>query len=117
MSPNGRIRLASPDVKSRAAALWRAIRGDGCSSVPDWHRDYTECCNRHDADYRTGTDENGNRITRAKADQRLFACMKKESRSIIGRTLVSTIYYAGVRLFGSPHWKGKQDAKSTTPPV
>ena len=105
MSRNGNH---SPDKPSSTKTLWHSIRGDGCSQVPDWHKDYTECCNRHDADYRSGTDQNGNPLTRSQADSRLYDCMKKQSRTLAGRLFVSPLYYLGVRVFGSSHFKGKE---------
>jgi len=93
-------------MKKELAQLWRATKGDGCTSVPDFHSDYTACCNRHDADYKTGTDENGKKITRGKADTRLFRCMRKNSKTIIGKWGISAVYFFGVRLFGRSHWKG-----------
>lgn len=89
-----------------ARAKWRAVRGDGCTSSPDLF--YTACCNRHDKDYTTGTDEHGFKITRAQADKRLFDCMKRAGKTpIVGRFIVPAFYYVAVRLFGGSHWKTK----------
>lgn len=55
-------------------ARWKAAydASDGCTlALPI----APECCRRHDADYTTGTDEAGNPLTRAQADQRLYECI------------------------------------------
>lgn len=91
----------------KAIQQWNAVRGDGCTSSPDLA--YTECCNRHDKDYTTGTDENGFKITRAQADKRLYECMKRAGVTpIVGRFIVPAFYYIAVRLFGGSHWEGNK---------
>lgn len=83
---------------------WRYLRGDGCTSVPDFF--YGPCCRNHDADYRLGVDENGDTITRAQADKRLYACMKKTGKTpIIGRLLIPVVFWLGVRGGASGVWK------------
>ena len=88
----------------RASALWRAVRGDGCTNVPDIHDAYTTCCIAHDRDYATHTSEMGVPLTRAKADARLRSCMATASKTFAGRWFVTPLYYVGVRLFGRKHW-------------
>lgn len=88
----------------KAKALWAAVKGDGCTRVPDWHSAYKECCNRHDADYSTHTDEQGNALTRKQSDKRLFDCMKRNSKTFLGKFFVSTLYFVGVRVFGKSYW-------------
>jgi len=104
-----KLRARIDAAKLRARNAWRAIKGDGCSAVPDWHDDYTECCNRHDADYRTGYDEEGRAITRRQADERLRACMKAKAKTPFGQFILTPLYFAGVRLFGRKHWRGAHD--------
>lgn len=95
------------DALDKAAALWRAVKGDGCTRAPDWHGRFNACCNAHDADYTTGTDERGRPITRAAADARLAACMRKGAYTPLGGIGLSVLYYLGVRAFGRGRWAGK----------
>lgn len=88
-------------VKEYAAAL----KGDGCTSVPDLT--YRRCCDEHDIHYRTGKTLAGKPITRAQADARLFACMKRTGVTpVVGRLIVPAVFWLGVRLFGGRAWKG-----------
>ena len=88
-------------VKEQKAAL----QGDGCTKSPDFF--YTHCCDQHDIHYRTGRDEDGNPISRWKADKLLFKCMRKTGKTaIMGRIILPTLYWAMVRLFGGGAWKG-----------
>lgn len=93
------------DAKEKAAALWAAVKGNGCSDVPDWNDHLRGCCNRHDCDYSTHTDETGEPITRAQADKRLRQCMGKEGRTWFGRRVLSITYWLGVRVFGRKFWR------------
>lgn len=87
---------------------WAAVRGDGCTKSPDFA--YTRCCNRHDKDYSTHTDENGKPLTRKQADKRLYDCMRKSGKTpIVGRLIVPAIYYAAVRTFGGKYWKKQNE--------
>lgn len=91
-------------MRDKLRARWRAVRGDGCTNSPELS--YHQCCLRHDADYTTGADENGLAITRAKADARLFKCMKESGVTpIVGKFLLPALYWSAVRLFGGSHWK------------
>lgn len=83
---------------------WKALRGDGCTSSPDFF--YSDCCRNHDADYEYHIDETGKDITRLQADNRLFDCMKKKGKTpIIGKFILPVVYWSAVRLFGKSHWK------------
>lgn len=92
-------------AKAAAIAAWQAAKGDGCSNAPDFHPEWTTCCNRHDADYATHTDETGKPLTRAQSDQRLLACLRAKARTWPGRWIVAPIYFAAVRAFGRNQWK------------
>lgn len=92
-------------MRKALAHAWHAVKGDGCTSAPDFHVEYTACCNLHDADYTTGTDETGKRITRAQADARLRACMRAHSKTIFGRWIIAPLYWVGVRVGARAHWK------------
>ncbi|QGH72961.1 MAG: phospholipase A2 group XIII [Siphoviridae sp. ctdEk19] len=92
----------TPNEKLRK--LWKALKGDGCTSSPDLS--YTECCRKHDADYTYHIDESGKEITRAEADKRLFNCMRKAGVTpVVGRLFIPAIYWFAVRLFARGHWK------------
>lgn len=91
--------------KKKVHAAAQALGTDGCSSSPDFF--YTVCCDAHDIAYRTGHDENGQAITRAEADKRLFKCMRKAGKTpLIGTHLLPAVYWSAVRLFGGKAWKG-----------
>lgn len=107
MEPVEKTKEVISDAKEKIKSAWKAVRGDGCTMSPDIHENIRNCCNQHDADYTTGTDENGNEITRAQADKRLFECMRKNSYTPIGKFIVAPFYYVAVRLFASNHWKTK----------
>ncbi len=104
-------------VKEELKKAWAYVKGDGCTASPDLF--YGECCRNHDADYELGVDENGNKISRFKADNRLFNCMKKKGKTpVIGRFIVPVIYWSFVRTFGWKFWgkhrkaeRMKQDEK------
>jgi len=90
---------------SRVRQLAAALQGDGCTASPDLF--YRECCDEHDVYYRTGRDLGGEPITRAEADRRLRACMKRAGKTlIVGRWLLPWCYYGAVRLFGGAAWRG-----------
>lgn len=102
------MRMLADNLKRfRLRSLWRSVRGDGCTNAPDFHSDYTHCCNGHDSDYTSGSDEKGNEITRKQADIRLLKCMKNNSKTALGKYVISPIYYIAVRLFGANRWNGK----------
>lgn len=89
---------------ARLRALWLAVRGDGCTNAPDLL--YRHCCDRHDADYTTHCDESGRPLSRLKADQRLFECMKDASPLLgISHYILPSVYFLAVRAFGAPYWK------------
>jgi len=81
----------------RVKALAWALKGDGCSKVPDFN--YRCCCDEHDIHYRTGTTLDGVRLTRKEADKYFLACMQKR-----GGIVLPFLYYIGVRLFGESSW-------------
>lgn len=83
----------------------RALKGDGCSSSPDFY--YTRCCDEHDIHYRTGCTIDGVAISREEADKCLFSCMKLAGRTpVVGKFIIPCFYWLGVRLFGGKAWKG-----------
>lgn len=88
---------------------WRKWKGDGCTDVPDWNNKVHTCCMRHDKDYAFGVNEKGEPITRAQADERLFQCMNKHAKTIIGRQILSRVYWLGVRAVGWKFWKHEVD--------
>jgi hypothetical protein len=71
----------------------KAFRSDGCSLAPDLN--IRACCERHDQAYWAG----GSCEQRREADQQLRECMSHN-----GRPLLASLYYAGVRVGGSPLW-------------
>lgn len=82
---------------------WRYLRGDGCTGAPDLT--YYQCCRGHDADYRLGHDENGDKITRAQADNRLFMCMLKTGKvPVLGTVIIPFVYWSFVRVIGWKVW-------------
>ncbi len=99
-------------AREEARRAWALVKGDGCTSAPDlW---YADCCARHDADYTTGTDETGRRISRAAADARFRACMQRTAAPLpISRRLLPWVYWAAVRVFGWRHWKRQSDEQKT----
>jgi hypothetical protein len=96
---------ANMSARQKAALAWAAVKGDGCTSVPDFTTAWKRCCDRHDADYSEHTNETGVKITRARADRRLFKCLKCSARTLVGRWLIAPAYWLGVRVFGGSHWK------------
>lgn len=95
----------------------KSLKPDGCTASPDlWYR---HCCNRHDIDYLTGEDENGNPITRATSDRRFFRCMKNAGSHLpIRGLIIPSIYYLAVRLFGAFFWrKPKAKTKNSKSPA
>ena len=88
-------------VKEMAAAL----HGDGCTASPDLF--YRRCCDEHDIHYRTGKTVDGEPITRAQSDKRLFQCMKKAGKTpVLGRFLIPLTFWFMVRVFARNAWKG-----------
>jgi hypothetical protein len=64
---------------------------NGCTVVPDWNREFLECCELHDACYgRSGT-----AADRAACDTALFECLRKK-----GFTGRAWVYLFGCRVFG-----------------
>lgn len=83
----------------------RALKGDGCTSSPDLF--YRRCCDEHDIHYRTGKTVDGEPITRAQSDARLFQCMKNAGKTpVVGRFILPAVYWTAVRLFGGRAWRG-----------
>jgi len=79
-----------------------ALGADGCSGVPEIHRD---CCLEHDIHYRTGRTITGATLSRAQADALFLMCMQE--RSTLGRwSPLAWWRYAAVRWFARRHWKG-----------
>lgn len=91
-------------LREKAKLIWKSIRGDGCSSVPDFNSRYRGCCNRHDRDYRTHVDSEGWPLTKAQADARFRHCLQRRGKTFFGRNVLSWIYWAGVALAGQKHW-------------
>ena len=90
-------RLTQADVD----AIDRAIKSDGCSSVPDFYRNG---CVMHDFWYRTHKDFDGTPITRAQADSRMRKYI--QSKSPFGIFSPMAMWrLAGVRIGGSGAWR------------
>lgn len=90
----------------RVKALAWALKGDGCTAVPDLT--YRQCCDEHDIHYVTGMTVEGTPITRFEADNRFFKCMKETGKTpIIGTHIIPAIYWVGVRIFGGGVWNKK----------
>ncbi|MBX9607094.1 MAG: phospholipase [Gammaproteobacteria bacterium] len=68
-----------------------ACRVDGCTLAPDL--DFQDCCDAHDEAYWAG----GTRAARLSEDRRLRACLATR-----GHGVLAPLYYAGVRIGGSP---------------
>jgi hypothetical protein len=66
---------------------------DGCSFSPDFN--IRSCCEQHDKVYWAG----GSCEQRRAADHELRVCMSRNDRPVLG-----AVYYAGVRVGGSPLW-------------
>lgn len=102
----------------------RFINSDGCTDVPDFHRD---CCLQHDLAYHYGRNprsayqryirdvkpkpklkrdiywSGATAFTRAQADKQLRQCIQDDSP--FGKwDLMSWWRWLGVRLFGRKHW-------------
>jgi len=73
-----------------------AVGSDGCTGVPEWHRD---CCLEHDVHYRTGQTLTGVPINRAEADAVFRECLRRRSR-LSWYSPLSWWRWAGVRVFG-----------------
>jgi hypothetical protein len=91
----------------------RALRGDGCSGVPDvWGR---PCCDEHDVAYRCHNDPDGQLITRAQADARFRRCLASRSPlrhlGLAFASPLAWLYWLGVRLFGRRAWRAAQAGK------
>ena len=85
--------------KEYVAQLAKALKGDGCTDVPDLF--FTPCCDEHDIHYRTGNTITGKPITRLQADNQFFKCMRKHGKTpVIGKLLLPALYWVGVRIFG-----------------
>lgn len=81
----------------RVKAMAWALKGDGCSKVPDFNS--RPCCDEHDIHYRTGATIEGVRLTRREADRRFYECMKHTDGPIL-----AGLYWLGVRMFGEQAW-------------
>ena len=104
-------------AKSRVAALssTSTAEGDSCTAVPDrfGRADFTEACDLHDACYGEQTLV----IDRVECDQRLLlglrdACYdayRFQPGLLLTCYTVATIYYVGVRLFGTFAYDGIGD--------
>ena len=82
---------------------WNSYKGDGCTSVPDlWMK---RACLRHDRHYTFHTHRDGTPITRLGADWEFFKDGVKDAPLKITGTVVSFIYFVGVRLGGASYWE------------
>jgi len=115
---------AAKEVKHWTSDMWDAIKGDGCTGVPDLYNE--KPCQRHDRHYESHVHRDGTPITRFEADVELAKDSWKAlpivppdakwtlpgapwlSLRIIGRAVIKpiapVILFTGVRLFGAPHW-------------
>ncbi len=69
------------------------FRSDGCSVAPDLN--VRTCCDEHDKAYWAG----GSCEARRTADRQLRECIRA-----LDRPRLASLYYAGVRIGGSPWW-------------
>lgn len=94
-----------PSYWQRVKVTAKSLKGDGCSSSPDFF--YKRCCDDHDIAYRTGKTVDGEPISRAEADKRFYACMRKHGKTpVLGKMILPWTYWMGVRLFGGSSWQG-----------
>lgn len=98
-------------MPNKWARRWRAIKTDGCTAVPGlW---LLAACRNHDRMYATHRDKMHIPITRAKADWLFFQEARKANpKCPIASTIIASIYYLGVRVFGAAFW----DQKYQEPP-
>lgn len=85
----------NPDYWRRVRARAAALGSDGCTGVPDWHRD---CCLEHDVHERTGMDIHGQAISPAESDARFHECLRQRSPFSWWSPL-AWAYWGGVRLW------------------
>ena len=95
-----KTRWANPDYRTLVRQQAKGLKSDGCSGVPDFHRDG---CLEHDIAYRTGRDPLGHEISRAEADKRLRWYIQIHSR-LGGASPMAWWRWAGVRVFGRKSW-------------
>ncbi len=75
----------------------RLTNSDGCTGVPN--EKFKHCCVEHDSYYHDKS------LSRREADGRLFTCiLNKGKDNIVSSSyylLIASVYWLGVRLFGS----------------
>jgi hypothetical protein len=83
--------------KDQCKLVWEGVKKgykyDGCTASPDLNFG-SDCCGEHDYHYQD-TD-----VSRAEADKRLRECIQKK-----GYIVLPWVYWLGVRIFGSRHYK------------
>lgn len=93
------------DHESKISQMAAALRGDGCSMVPDFS--FRHCCDEHDIAYRTGKSWCGEEITRSQADAALRRCIRRNGATWFGRNILSWVFWIGVRIGGRKAWGDK----------
>lgn len=101
------LRDGERPTKLYLVALKKAIKGDGCSGVPDF---YGDCCTTHDLMYRYGITMWGKPCKKRDADNYLRSCMQ-EASWLHRYSLIAKLYWRGVRLFGAWAYAGDVDER------
>lgn len=102
-----RIKYEGLEAKQGVQFDWTT---DGCSSAPDklLVLDLLEICAEHDFHYRNvkALKTLGLKISRLKADNKMFAGIRKEVKKKLGfkGIITATIFYLFVRTFGWRHY-------------
>lgn len=115
-------------IKRWSADAWDAIKGNGCTGIPDLYLETP--CNRHDRHYETHVHRDGRPITRFEADVELakdawkslpvvppnlkwdFKSSLKNAVTLpilipfraVAKVVVPPVVFGGVRIFGGSHW-------------
>ncbi len=74
--------------------------GDNCTLSPDWDRDFSACCQKHDQGYMNGA------LTRLECDQNLRRCIQWVCAKNNLPSCLPFIYFWGVRMFGASRYRG-----------
>lgn len=103
-------------VKKWSADAWAAVKGDGCTGIPDLYMERP--CERHDRHYTFHTHSDGTPISRLSADWELakdtwkaLPVMSANKRlwwmapiRLVAKNVLPVVVFIGVRIGGAPHW-------------